>query len=42
MRVVFGVGREVCLYYRLEFGFVVVVFENRVVMVIVEDEGFVV
>lgn len=42
MHVALGAGREVRLHHRLELSLVAAVFENRVVMVTAEDEGFVV
>lgn len=42
VRVALGAGREVCLHHRLKLGLVAAVFENRVVMVTAENEGFVV
>lgn len=42
MHVALGAGREVRLHHRLELGLVAAVFENCVVMVTAEDEGFVV
>lgn len=42
VHVAFGAGCEVRLHHRLELCLVAAVFENRVVMVTAEDEGFVV
>lgn len=42
VHVALGAGREVCLHHRLELCLVAAVFENRVVMVTAENEGFVV
>lgn len=42
VHVALGAGREVRLHHRLELGLVAAVFENRVVMVTAEGEGFVV
>lgn len=42
MHVALGAGREVCLHDRLELRLVAAVFEDSVVMVTAEDEGFVV
>ena len=42
VRVALGAGREVRLHHRLELCLVAAVFENCVVMVAAEDEGFVV
>lgn len=42
VHVALGAGREVCLHDRLELRLVAAVFEDRVVMVTAEDEGFVV
>lgn len=42
VHVALGAGREVCLHHRLELCLIAAVFENRVVMVTAEDEGFVV
>lgn len=42
VHVALGAGSEVCLHDRLELCLVAAVFEDRVVMVTAEDEGFVV
>lgn len=42
VHVALGASREVCLHDRLELRLVAAVFEDRVVMVTAEDEGFVV
>ena len=42
VHVALGAGREVRLHHRLELCLIAAVFENRVVMVTAEDEGFVV
>lgn len=42
VRVALGAGREVRLHHRLKLSLVAAVFENRVVMVTAENEGFVV
>lgn len=42
VHVALGAGREVCLHDRLELRLVAAVFEDSVVMVTAEDEGFVV
>lgn len=42
VHVALGAGREVRLHHRLELCLVAAVFEDRVVMVTAEDEGFVV
>lgn len=42
VHVALGASREVRLHHRLELCLVAAVFEDRVVMVTAEDEGFVV
>lgn len=42
VHVALGASRKVCLHDRLELRLVAAVFEDRVVMVTAEDEGFVV